>query len=494
MTIPQFNEAANEYMGSTFDLSFSHLAIIVCVSAWQAGVSTFLSLTVALVMVHYGRASNLLSLCMAYLAPFCAVLPSWLAVVSMEYAYHLEGLYAIIAAHMMLNIPLCWYVLNDIYHHGDTLLYLTARGLGATSWQAYRSIVIPQVKDSVRSLALLVFILCFSSITIPKYAATIYYHHTINSALSVACDMHDYTMGVCAWLVRVLCIVCLVYCCGMKRVSMPRAHYYDAPMRDTKHIRGFLGALALWALFIIIPLSVIFWLCIKYCAVYWYTPLLHPTYASLTVALVSSTLAMLLATSCVALTFVFSSRVIRVIEFIALLPFIVGSVAIGMCCGLMSNGYASLVVSHALINYPLAYACMRAYMQKFSYEWILQARSMGASYATVMRTIIVPHAYAACMRAWVLAGCMSLTEVGAAHAVQKRGLVTLAMLLRECRAGGDMRGVMQVSVLVLVCTLVVAAIPRVLQLTIQFLVQVGLAMKRLLPLPIQILYRFRQGV
>ncbi|MGB8366779.1 MAG: hypothetical protein WCD44_00315, partial [Candidatus Babeliales bacterium] len=150
-----------------------------CYTILQAGISTIFSIILALPLVHFLSQYTFWGkkFLFSLLAFFC-IMPTKLCALSIKLFYGLQGFPAIISAHVLLNFPFAFYLLHTAYQKIDWLIVWAAADLGASPRQQYKDGLIPQLKPALILTSLTIFLLCFSSFSIPQMLGTHIYHYT----------------------------------------------------------------------------------------------------------------------------------------------------------------------------------------------------------------------------------------------------------------------------------------------------------------------------
>lgn len=94
------------------------MPIIFIFSFAQAAVSTFFSIALALPLAHFFNRFTLFGkkFFLACAALLC-IMPTKLIALSVSMFYGIDGFFAILFAHLLLNLPFSFYVLNLAYQN-----------------------------------------------------------------------------------------------------------------------------------------------------------------------------------------------------------------------------------------------------------------------------------------------------------------------------------------------------------------------------------------
>ncbi len=440
----------------------------------QAAISTVLSVGLALPVAHFfyryrfpGKA-----LCLTFAALLC-IMPTKLIVLSIAQWYALVGFPGIILAHVMLNLPFSLFVLNLAYQKLDTTMLWVACDLGATSWQCYKQVVLPFLKSTIISMAIILFLLHVTSYSIPVLLGTTWYHSTPDVLMSDFYNAGHVDQAFWLGFLRLFVCVPLILLLGVSAHTSPPVDHRVRPglcerYRLREHGIWWLVYGLLIACLTIVPIAT---LMITSCT----TPVfkfLHgvacgavdatlaiPVYVvvlnSLVLALVSG-----LCTVVVACALNFVARTARgtvsrrMLLVITVLPFLLGSVGVGILFAWFSYGKAvsAFVIGllcHVFLNYPFAYRVISAQFEQYHEDMMRSAQTMGATKLFALRTVVFPFARRAFITAFCVAFGLSLTEVGAGSVLQGQIGMTMPMAIRIYRSAGMQDAVLGLSMILI---------------------------------------------
>ena len=128
---------------------------------------------------------------------FFCIMPTKVCALSIQLFYGWDGLLGIISAHLLLNVPFAFFLLHVAYQKIDWLTMWVAADLGASFWRQYKDAILVQMKPALLATSLLIFLLCFSSFSIPRIFAQLYCHYTPDVMMFKACQLGD--MGFVGW-------------------------------------------------------------------------------------------------------------------------------------------------------------------------------------------------------------------------------------------------------------------------------------------------------
>ena len=140
---------------------------------WQAGVSTSLTLVLALpitwVLSRFafrGRSVVRAALLVPFVLPTVVMGAAFLALAGPSglLGVDLTGtIWIILWAHVVFNIAVVARTVGGLWEHLDPRLEDAARLLGASRWQAFRTVTLPLLRPALGAAAAIVFLFCFTS-------------------------------------------------------------------------------------------------------------------------------------------------------------------------------------------------------------------------------------------------------------------------------------------------------------------------------------------
>jgi ABC-type Fe3+ transport system permease subunit len=148
----------------------------------------------------------------------------------------------------------------------------------------------------------------------------------------------------------------------------------------------------------------------------------------------------------------------RLMVIITVLPFLLGSVGIGMLfawfsCGKAVSAFMIGALCHLVLNYPFAYRVISAQFELYHPDMMRSAQSMGASSWHAVRTVLLPFARSSFVAAFVVAFGLSLTEVGAGSVLQGTMGMTMPMAIHAYRKAGQQDAVLGLSMILMLLVL-----------------------------------------
>ncbi|HIQ15974.1 MAG TPA: thiamine/thiamine pyrophosphate ABC transporter, permease protein [Leucothrix sp.] len=155
-----------------------YLRQVVFFSLWQAGLSTFLSVGIGLIVArafaHYGNFPFRSVILGLFGLPL--VVPAVVAVLGVISVYgsqgwiplgsKLYGLNGILLAHLFFNMPLAVRLLLPVWNNVPQQYWRIGSQFGMTNWQQWRHIEWPALRETLPGVSVLIFMLCLTSFAV----------------------------------------------------------------------------------------------------------------------------------------------------------------------------------------------------------------------------------------------------------------------------------------------------------------------------------------
>jgi len=455
--------------------------LVCCYSLLQAGISTFISVVLALPLVHFFAQYTFWGkeFFLSLIVFFC-IIPTKVCALSVKLFYGVSGLPGIISAHVLLNVPFACYLLYTAYQKIDWLTMWAAADLGASPWYQYKDTILVQIKPALVVTSLTIFLLCFSSFSIPRMLGTHFYHYTPDVMLFFANKLGNEAAIRSYFFLRLLIVVPLGFLYKNTLhmdVYKKSTHvsYIKKPVLFNPYLHGikWIG----YVVFILCilggpPIALLLHALRHGVVSFLYNsiqlridPLLKVSVGmviqhSLIIAVVSSIGSVILGGVLASFQLLVSNNYLRVVmHVLGVLPFIFGNVVSGMFCaeGGMAFGCSALtviIISHIMLNYPFVYRFVIIQLHAYPVQLNQLAQSVGALPYQIFRTILLPFVRNALSKAWCIAFGLSLVEVGAGAVVADDMPITIPLAMRLYYAHGQIEGVLGLSfiLLIMVCT------------------------------------------
>lgn len=448
---------------------------VVFASLGQAVLSTTLALLMGLPLAYFLHRYDFTGkrLCLALLPLFC-IMPTKLVGLGIELLYGLHGMNAIVVGHLILNVPLALYVLCSAYNTYNAMWDLVAQEFGATSWRCYVDMHLPFLLPTIISASCMIFILCFSSASLPLLFGSSTCHLTLDVAMAQAYKVGDNYTVFGYGLLRFLIIACVVSITSKNhgmRGGVLLQQQVSQWYLPSYHGRIWFVVCALIALFVISPLLMVLYASCTTQMLVFFKQIIAGVSDSVLGVPVYRVLVNSFCLACVSACGAVGAGALFIVcrqskfsAFISLGALLLGSVVCGVLFNVLAaTTYVPLfvvaVACHALLNYPFAHRLLMAHMSFWQHEWDLSAQSFGASVKDRYTTLMLPFMRPALLQAWCLAFGLSLTEVGAGSVLGNvTGVTTLPMAIRIYRAQGMVDAALGLSVILLVLVFVNAII------------------------------------
>jgi len=414
------------------------VVIIMIGSTLHALLATFISFVVGLPGAYslaryaFPHKKLLLSLC-----TIASMMPSKLIASSIILWLHGSGSWAIIAAYCMLNIPFVIAASIGIFMYRDLTIEELAWDAGATWYQAYRSVVLPALRPSLLSLAGLIFVLCFTNVSIPLILGNHPWHYTCDMMMFECQNAGLYDQCALYAALRMIIKASILYTCTVGTIS-PIPAVTNAVSARAMPLCNAYGWSAYW-IFVLMLLSAP-WLTMMRSLWHWASSTHHYTqtvYEALLHSAQGACFGGCIAVVAGYVLLVFSLDSNRhYITVITMIPFLLGSVGcgiasmIGVQCGIFSP-LAAAIIAYGCIYYPYVYRILSMHMPLYDARWHDIARSYGATRWDIQRYHILPFVRAGLLRAWCMVCVLGFSEVGAGAVLAQQGWITMPVLMRH---------------------------------------------------------------
>jgi len=452
-----------------------HDAVVVFSFAiLQALLSTTLSILLALPIAHFFyRFDFPLKRLFVALASMLCIMPTKIVVLCITLFYGATGFTGIILAHLMLNLPFVLYIIGTTYEKIDTTLLWLAADLGATPWRCYKDIIFPLLRPSIVSIALLLFLLHFSSFSIPLLLGGELQHNTPEIMMYQWYNNGNNFLALGYWVLRLLIILPLFIIHnrfsvqGVKISSLPKPVPREiySPRKYSIWWFVYCGAIAVA---LVGPIVALLYRAFSR-EVFSFFGSIFGGVVDATLGIVvyhviinSVLLAVVSGIGSVLLGFLIGSLEMRMkskvgnalISFFTVFAFIVGSVGCGIIFAGLSYGkffssFAIGVLAHMFLNYAFAYRIIRAQLVLYHNDLHKTAQTCGATLKKAVWTVALPFVFPALCRAFCVSFGLSLTEVGAGAVLQGKIGLTLPMAIRMYRKAGNEVAVIGLSLILL---------------------------------------------
>lgn len=440
----------------------------------QAFLSTILSLALALPVAHFfyrydfpGKKFFI------SLASMLCIMPTKMVVLCVTLFYGATGFTGIILAHLMLNVPFTLFIINGTYQKLDTTLIWLAADSGATSWQCYKDIIFPLLRPTIISIFLLLFLLHFSSFSIPLLLGGQLHHNTPEIMIYKMYDGGNSLSALIYWIIRLMVILPLFFVHnryarqGAKVSSVPQSmeRSYYSPFVGSVWWLVYCGAVAVAILGPIVALlfracdvkvfaffkSMFSFVSDTVLGVAVYRVIVN----SLLLAVISGIGAVVIAFLIGAIEFKVTSKMGQsFVSFITIVTFVIGSIGCGILFAWLSYGkvISSFIIGalcHVVLNYAFAYRIVRAQLVLYHPDLHKSAQSCGATLKKALWTVAFPFVLPSIYRAFCVSFGLSLTEVGAGTVLGGKIGLTMPMAIRIYRKAGHTESVIGLSLILL---------------------------------------------
>lgn len=405
--------------------------IITLYASIQAGLCTIISLIIGLVIAYFLWRYRCPGY--TYIHAFLymySCMPTKAAALAVNVCYGAHGMLSITAALLMLNIPYATVMIQQAYAaHLDYESIDVAAGFGASSWQWYKDIALPQLIPAIQRSARMIFTLCFCSLSFCPILGNQWYHATPEGMMQSAYYTNN-TYALVLYASMRLFLLGIIWYGGFLH---EQTLSISAPIDNPRiHIHNRAPRIGIWIItmllfFLIVPCTVLIQHGIHHgMLAYWRAlihgdhdpylalPALHAVYNSIFVACSSSIIALGISYILCAISTMYPAPIYSILAF----PFWVGSIGCSLICTALAStswlcGWPALIIAHALLNYPYAYYLIKPHYQQYNRELIATAQTCGASRWYIFATIAAPLLWPAVRCALCICFSLSITEVGA---------------------------------------------------------------------------------
>ena len=405
--------------------------IITLYAGIQAGLCTIISLIIGLIIAYllwrYRCPGHAYIQALLYMY---SCMPTKAAALAINVCYGAHGMLSITIALLMLNIPYATVMMQQAYAAQlDYESIDVAAEFGASSWQWYQDIALPQLAHSIQRSARMIFTLCFCSLSFCPMLGNQWYHATPEGMMQNAYYSNNTYALILYASLRIL-VLGVVWCRGFVHeqkssisipIDNPRIH------QPTRLPNIGVWTLTILLLLLLIPCTAFLQYGIDHgMLAYWSVlirgnhdpylalPALRAVYNSIFVACCSSIMALCISYILCSISTLYPAHVYNMLAF----PFCIGSIGCSLMCTALTStswlcGWPALILSHALLNYPYAYYLIKSHYQQYSRELVATAQTCGASRWYIFATITAPLLWPAVRCALCICFSLSITEVGA---------------------------------------------------------------------------------
>lgn len=457
-------------------------AKILWFTTWQAALSTFLTLILALpgayIFAHYTfPAKNFLRALMTIpfvlptvvvAAAFRALLGNTGVVNNLFTAWFDLSLPPIridqtvsffLLAHIFYNYSLVLRLVGGYWAGLDTTITSAARMLGASPWQSFRKITLPLLLPAIGSACLLIFIFCFTSFGVvlilggPRYA-------TLEVEIyRQAIQLFNLPMAAALSLIQITTNLLLMWIHGYISRRSKIAFFSESPVTIENKPKNGLQRVIIWAniLFMLILLvSPLLALVIQsfssndgftlaYYTALWdqssrsvfYVKPVSAVFNSIGFGLVAMFIAVFLGT--LASTYLSSDRIrlAAMWDALIMLPLATSAVTLGFGYIITLNApplnlrdsLALVPLAHALVALPFVVRCILPSLRQIPHNLREAASLLGASPYLVWRHIDIPIAGRAILIGAIFAFSISMGEFGASAFVARPHTPTMPVAI-----------------------------------------------------------------
>jgi thiamine transport system permease protein len=443
---------------------------LILYAVFQALLSTIFSVVGGAFLAHARYIIRMPANSTIYvLAPLFATVPTKLCALGII-SCGINGMPGIVYAHVFMNLPFAFYSISVLYHQLAKEMVWISHDLGASSWQTYYLIIFPMLKQKIIGLGAIIFVLCFSSISIPMLLGTVPFHHTIDIYIADAYQDKEHIFFWLATMLRLLVVVPVMrWSNQLHHDNYTKIHNGERMPESHSHIIWWRIGVYFLCIMFFVPCSAIIWTMIKervdiflfqmlcgYSSDMFNGAVWPIIMRSIGIAIISSIGSVCIAIGLYMLQQCYAVRS-QMMTVLIYTPFLLGSVFTGIFFDLSiwlfgGSSLIAIICSHIFLHYSFAYQ-MLVRCNGYAYqELTMLAASMGATRAQVLQTVTLPLLKESIMRGWCIAFGLSLTSMGACLVTNTSECLTIPSAIRLCRMQGDMQGALGLSLVILLLT------------------------------------------
>lgn len=329
-------------------------------------------------------------------------------------------------------------------------------------------------------MIVILFLLHFSSDSIPLLLGGKWYHNTPDSMMSNVYNAGKTGQAWLYWLSRIILFIPFVFLQGYSTKKMSNASQIIQKVKLKKY--RFNTYSIVWFLYLFFIVIIIFGPLVAFFMHVFHLPIISffkniifgfvdlslglPIYLivinSVLLAFVSGIISVAIAFGIgIIIRLVRTTGSLHFLNVLTIFPFLFGSVGIGMfvawlCYGKIVSAFAVGVLCHVLLNYPFAYRVISAQLDLYHADIHYSAQTFGATTIIALKTVAIPFFYSAFGKAFCISFGLSLTEVGAGSVLQGHMGMTIPMAIRIYRNAGMHAELFGLNIILLVLVLLVS--------------------------------------
>ncbi len=448
---------------------------VIWFTLWQAALSTVLTVLVALpgayVLARYdfrGRALVRAAVTIPFVLPTVVVGSAFRSLLGGDGPLASLGLdhslAAILIAHVFFNYAVIVRTVGGLWAHLDPHQEEAARVLGASRWQAFRTVTLPALRPAIAAAASIVFLFTFTSFGVILILGGPHYATLDVEIYRQTAELLNLRLAAALTIVQLLAVIALLAVSartqGRRAEALQLRAARDVVRRPTRRQWLYLAAnLAVMAVLLGAPLAVLversFAVSPGHYGLGFYralselregTSLFVPTTEAIRNSLVFAAIATVLAVCIGGLAaFALAGRrstrrrglAFHGAETVLMLPLGVSAVTVGFGFlialdepPLDLRGSAALIpIAHALVALPLVVRILLPVLRSIDDRLRETAAVLGASPARVWREVDLPIVMRAALVAAGFAFAISLGEFGATIFIARPDAPTLPVVI-----------------------------------------------------------------
>ena len=353
---------------------------------------------------------------------------------------------AILIAHAFYNFPIVVRMVSSLWQRVNPHYEEAAMSLGAKGWKLFWKVTLPLISPAIFASAMLTFVFCFLSFSIPLILGGYRYATIEVDIFSTVMTLLDFRTGAALAVIQIGLSAVFMYV-YLKSLEAYSKREEQRIARRSKRLSfrellswkglGIVAYTAIVILFIVAPLFAVLYdslLFNGHLSLENYRRVLsqeyNPMFGTSTIGAIKNSLAFGLTTvvlsTAVALPIAYALhrwdfRGKRVLDVLAMLPLASSPVTIGLAYVKFFHStplyytFWIVAIAHAVIAYPFVFRALSTSLGKIKRNLYEAALSLGAGELTAFLRVELPLAFGGLVVGAIFAFAMSIAELGATY-------------------------------------------------------------------------------
>ncbi len=353
---------------------------------------------------------------------------------------------AILIAHAFYNFPIVVRMVSSLWQRVNPHYEEAAMSLGAKGWKLFWKVTLPLISPAIFASAMLTFVFCFLSFSIPLILGGYRYATIEVDIFSTVMTLLDFRTGAALAVIQIGLSAVFMYV-YLKSLEAYSKREEQRIARRSKRLSfrellswkglGIVAYTAIVILFIVAPLFAVLYDSLlfnghlsleNYRRVF--STAYNPMFGTSTIGAIKNSLAFGLTTvvlsTAVALPIAYALhrwdfRGKRVLDVLAMLPLASSPVTIGLAYVKFFHStplyytFWIVAIAHAVIAYPFVFRALSTSLGKIKRNLYEAALSLGAGELTAFLRVELPLAFGGLVVGAIFAFAMSIAELGATY-------------------------------------------------------------------------------